>query len=128
MAVPFFSRLQDSKLGLEIIETVMMDLIANIKGGQSPNGCLLCNTIAELGSSADERVHRVLETYLEKKEAYFHAALLRARELGEIPESADARGQAKMLVGYSTGLLGMAKVLGEDAMRRSVESTVAALR
>jgi TetR/AcrR family transcriptional repressor of nem operon len=128
VATPFFSRLEDSGQGLEIIETVLLELVSNIKSGQSPNGCLLCNTIAELGSLEDERVNLVLETYLERKEGYFHAALVRARELGEISKAVDARGQAKMLVGYTTGLLGMAKVLSEVEVRNSVKATIAGLQ
>lgn len=128
VGIPFFSRLEDSGQGLEIIESVLMELVTRVKGGESPNGCLLCNTIAELGSSADERIKKVLETYLKKQEEYFHAALSRAKELGEISEEVDARGHAKLLVGYTTGILGTAKVLSEKEMRKSVKATVAAIR
>jgi TetR/AcrR family transcriptional repressor of nem operon len=128
VGIPFFSRLEDSGQGLEIIESVLMELVTRVKGGESPNGCLLCNTIAELGSSADERIKKILETYLKKQEEYFHAALLSAKELGEISEEVDARGHAKLLVGYTTGILGTAKVLSEKEMRKSVKATVAAIR
>ena len=101
---------------------------ARIKGGESPNGCFLCNTIAELGSHTDKRIKLVLETYLKLQEGYFHAALLRAKELREIPEEVDVRGHAKLLVGYTTGILGTAKVLSEKEMRRSVRATIAAIK
>jgi TetR/AcrR family transcriptional repressor of nem operon len=127
VAKPFFGRLEESDQGLEVIELVLMELVTRIKSGVSPNGCLLCNTIAELGSYEDKRIHMVLETYLKLQEGYFHAAILRAKELGEISADVDARGQAKLLVGYTTGLLGMAKVLSEKEMCDSVKATVAAI-
>jgi TetR/AcrR family transcriptional repressor of nem operon len=128
VAVPFFSRLESSGEGLSIIEKVLQELVTRIKGGESPNGCLLCNTIAELGSHTDKRIKLVLETYLKLQEGYFHAALLRAKELREIPEEVDVRGHAKLLVGYTTGILGTAKVLSEKEMRRSVRATIAAIK
>ena len=128
VGIPFFRRLEDSGQGLEIIESVLMELVSRVKGGVSPNGCLLCNTIAELGSSADERIKKILESYLNSQEEYYHAALVRAKELGEIPEEVDARGHAKLLVGYTTGILGTAKVLGEKELRKSVKATIAAIR
>jgi TetR/AcrR family transcriptional repressor of nem operon len=127
VAKPFFSRLEDSGEGLKIIETVLKELVSRIKGGESSNGCLLCNTIAELGTNRDKRITRILETYLKVQEGYFHAALVRAKELGEIPEGVDARGHAKLLVGYTTGLLSMAKVLSEKEMRKSVKATIGAI-
>jgi hypothetical protein len=105
-----------------------MELVSRIKGGISPNGCLLCNTIAELGAKRDKRIRMILETYLKTLEGYYHAALLRAKELGEVPESVDVREHAKLLVGYTTGLLSMAKVLSEKELRRSVKATIAAIK
>lgn len=128
VAIPFFGTLTDSKQGLQVIEATLMELVSRIKSGRSSNGCLLCNTIAELGAKTDKRTAAVLQKYLETVERGFHAALVRAKALGEISEDADAREQAKVLVGYSTGLLSLAKVLGEKEMRKSVKATIAALR
>jgi TetR/AcrR family transcriptional repressor of nem operon len=128
VAIPFFSRLKDSHEGLKIIESILMELVSRMKSGLSSNGCLLCNTIAELGAKKDKRTTMILETHLKTLEGYFHAALLRAKELGEISKSADAREHAKVLVGYTTGLLSMAKVLSEREMRKSVKATIAALK
>jgi TetR/AcrR family transcriptional repressor of nem operon len=126
--IPFFSRLEDSKKGLKVIESILMELVSRIKSGVSSNGCLMCNTIAELGAKEDERITAVLEKHLKTQEGYYHAALLRAKELGEIPESVDAREHAKILVGYTTGLLNMAKVLSEKELRKSVKAAVAAIK
>ncbi len=128
VAIPFFNRLKDSKEGLKVIESSLMELVSRIKSGRSPNGCLLCNTIAELGAKQDERMTTILEGYLKTLEGNFYAAVLRAKELGEISESADAREYAKVLVGYSTGLLSLAKVLSDGEMRKSVKATIAALK
>jgi TetR/AcrR family transcriptional repressor of nem operon len=127
-AIPFFSRLKDSREGLKVIESILMELVSRIKSGLSSNGCLLCNTIAERGAKRDKRTTMILETYLKTQEGCFHAALLRAKELGEISEDVDVREHAKLLVGYTTGLLSMAKVLSEKEMRKSVKATIAALR
>ena len=128
VAVPFFHRLKDSKEGLKVIESTLMDLVSRIKSGRSSNGCLLCNTMAELGAQQDERVTTILERYLKTLEGNFYAAVLRAKELGEISQSADARAEAKVLVGYATGLVSLAKVLSEREMRKSVKATVAVLK
>src|SRR5437867_5680827 len=110
VAIPFFSRLKDPKEGLKVIESILMELVSRTKSGRSPNGCLMCNTIAELGAKQDERMTTILQRYLKTLEGYFYAAVLRAKELGQISERADAREHAKVLVGYSTGLLSLAKV------------------
>ena len=70
----------------------------------------------------------ILERYLKTLEDNFYAAVMRAKVLGEISESADAREHAKVLVGYSTGVLSLAKVLSERQMRTSVKATIAALK
>jgi TetR/AcrR family transcriptional repressor of nem operon len=128
VAIPFFARLRDSDQGLRAIEATLMEMVSRIKTGQSSNGCLLCNTIAELGAKKDKRTAAVLARYLNGVEDDFHAALVRAKALGEIRVDVNARERAKLLVGYSTGLLSMAKVLNEREMKKSVRATMAALR
>jgi len=128
VAVPFFDRLKDSGQGLAVIESVLLELVFRIKRGVSSNGCLLCNSIAELGARADARTTRILTKYLKRVEADFHAAIVRARELGEVPLDVDAARHAKILVAYSTGLLSVAKVLSERELRHSVRATLGAIR
>ena len=128
VAAPFFSKLEDSNQGLQVIETTLMGLVSRVKSGQSSNGCLLCNTVAELGAKKDKRTAAILDKYLKRVESDFHAALLRAKALGEISKDADARERARVLVGYSTGLLSLAKVLSEKELRRSVKAAIEALR
>ena len=128
VAIPFFARLRDSDQGLRVIETTLMEMISRIKTGQSSNGCLLCNTIAELGAKKDKRTAAILARYLNRVENDFHAALVRAKALREISMDVNARERAKVLVAYSTGLLSMAKVLNEREMRASVRATMATLR
>ena len=125
VAVPFFDRLKDSTSGLKVIEAVLMELV---KSGASFNGCLLCNTIAELGATTDVRTQKILKKYLKLVEGDFRAAIARAKELGEIPPEVDAGKQAKVLTTYSTGLLSVAKVLSEREVRDSVRAMVEAVR
>jgi TetR/AcrR family transcriptional repressor of nem operon len=128
VALPFFARLRDSDEGLRVLETTLMKMVSRIKTGESPNGCLLCNTMAELGAKKDKRTAAILARYLNRVENDFHAALVRAKALREISVDVNARERAKVLVGYSTGLLSLAKVLNEREMRASVRATMAALR
>jgi len=127
VALPFFNRLIDSKGGISTVESVLMELVARVKSGRSSNGCLLCNSIAELGARQDKRTTAILEKYLEMVEKSFYVALQRAKELGDISDDVDTRQQAKVLVGYSTGLLSLAKVLSEQELRKSVKATIATL-
>lgn len=128
VALPFFDRLKDSALGLAVIESVLLELVTRVKRGESPNGCLLCNSIAELGARADGRTAGIFERFLKRVEADFRTAIERAQDLGEVRQEVDAARQAKALVAYSTGLLSVAKVLSEREMRQSVQATVDALR
>lgn len=128
VAIPFFARLRDSDQGLRAIETTLMEMVSRIKSGQSSNGCLLCNTIAEIGARKDKRTAAILARYLNKVEDDFHAALVRAKALGEVSEDVNAREWAKVLVAYSTGLLSISKVLSEREMRESIRATMSALR
>ena len=128
VSIPFFNRLKDSNEGLKVIETTLMQLVSRIKSGQSSNGCLMCNTIAELGAKKDKRTTIILDTHLKTLEGNFYAALSRAKELGEISEDVDARDYAKLLVACTTGLLSIAKVLSQKEMRKSVKATIAALK
>lgn len=128
VAIPFFHRLKDSTEGLKTIESILMELVSRIKSGQSSNGCLMCNTIAELGARKDKRTTIILEKSLKAIEGCFYEALSRARQLGEISKSVNASEYAKVLVGYTTGLLIVAKVLSEKELRKSVKAAIEAIK
>lgn len=128
VAIPFFDRLADSGEGLAVIESVLLELVSRVKRGVSPNGCLICNSIAELGSGADPRAAKIFKAYLKRVETTLHAAILRARALGEVPRDVDASGHAKRLVTFSTGLLSVAKVLSERELQQSVRAAVKAIQ
>jgi len=128
VAVPFFDRLSKGDEGLAAIESLLVELVTRVKRGISSNGCLLCNSIAEVGARADARTARILGRYLKRVERNFGTAVERARDLGEVPADVDVCGQAKVLAAYSTGLLSMAKVMSEREMRQSVRAVVAAIQ
>ena len=128
VAIPFFDRLATSNEGLTIIEAVLLELVSRIKCGVSSNGCLICNSIAELGARPGPATVKVFNKYFDRLEADFHAAILRAKQLGEVPEDVDASGHAKRLVTYSTGLLITAKVQTEEELRQSVSVAVSAIQ
>ena len=128
VAVPFFDRLKGSNSGLRGIETVLVELVSRIKSGESSNGCLLCNTIAELGAMTDARTEKILKKYLKLVEDDFRAAIVRAKELGELSPGVDAGRHAKVLTTFSTGLLSVAKVLSEREAAELVRAMVAMIR
>ncbi len=128
VAVPFFARLKTSGSGLKIIEEVLMELVSRVKTGVSPNGCLICNTIAELGVAApDARREKILKAYLRRVETDFSAAIERAKELREVSRDADVSKHAKVLATYSTGLLNVAKVVSAKEARESVRALLAVI-
>lgn len=127
VAIPFFDRLVDSEEGLSVIESVLLELVSRIKRGASPNGCLICNSIAELGAGADPRATKIFKAYLKRVESDFLVAITRAMELGEVPQDVDASAHAKRLVAFSTGLLSIAKVLSERELQQSVRAAVRAI-
>lgn len=127
VAIPYFGRMSTSGKGLEIIEEVLLELVTRIKNGVSPNGCLICNSIAELGAGARPREVGLFQKYLKRIEGDFYAAIVRAKELGEVPQDVDASGHAKRLVTYSTGILMLAKVMNEQELRESVHAAVSAI-
>jgi TetR/AcrR family transcriptional repressor of nem operon len=128
VAIPFFDRLATSNEGLAIIEEILLELVSRIECGVSSNGCLICNSIAELGARPGPGTVRVFRKYFNRLETNFHAAILRAKQLGEVPENVDAEGHAKRLVTYATGLLIVAKVLTVEELRRSVSVAVSAIQ
>jgi len=127
VAIPFFGRLKDSDSGLKAIEAVLLELVSRIKKGVSPNGCLLSNTVAELGAIPDSRTREILNSYLRLLEADFRAAIDRAISLGEVAPDTDSETHAKVLATYTTGLLGVAKVMSENDARDSVRAMVATI-
>ena len=128
VAIPFFDRLATSNDGLAVIEAVLLELVSRIKCKVSSNGCLICNSIAEMGAQPSPGTSRVFRKYFDRLEANFHAAILRAKHLGEVPEDVDASGHAKRLVTYSTGLLIAGKVQTEEELRQSVSVAVRAIQ
>jgi len=124
VAIPFFDRLKESGQGLAVIESVLLELVTRIKKGVSSNGCLLCNSMAEVGARADARTARIFQIFLKRVERNFRAAIERAKQLGEIAGDVDSAGRAKVLVAFATGLVSMSKVMSEGEMRQSVQAVV----
>ena len=127
VAIPFFGRLKGSDSGIKRIEAVLLELVSRIKEGVSSNGCLLSNTVAELGAIPDNRTREILNAYLRLLEADFRAAIDTAIKLGEVAPDTNSGTRAKVLATYTTGLLGVAKVMSEREARESVRAMVATI-
>lgn len=78
----------------------------------TPRGCLALNSMAEFGHIEDEEVRARLWAILETIENQLVRALRRAKELGELPESAAPRTIARSLTATSQA----ATVLGRTGM------------
>jgi hypothetical protein len=91
VAIPFFHPLTTSHDGLAVMESVLLELVSRIKCDGSPNGCLICNSMAELGTGSDPRIARIFKACVKRVEANVRAAILRARELGEVSRATTPR-------------------------------------
>ena len=72
------------------------------------DGCLITNSLTELGLS-DKEVKRQTKKTLDYMENAFYAAVKRAQELGEIDSSKDAKLIAIQLLNNAQGLFVMSK-------------------
>ncbi|MER5731327.1 TetR family transcriptional regulator [Streptomyces sp. NPDC002138] len=78
-------------------------------------GCFLTNTAAELAPH-DPRAARRVESDWDRLETLLHAALVRAREQGELPADRDPRALARMLLVLMQGIRIVGKA-SEDPAR-----------
>ncbi|MGW5420418.1 TetR/AcrR family transcriptional regulator [Streptomyces sp. NPDC003943] len=90
------------------------------------NGCFVTNSAAELGPH-DRAVARRVELGWEQIETLLHAALVRARAQGELPEDRDPRTLARMLLVLMQGLRVVGKASSDPGRVRDAAEQALAL-
>jgi len=104
--------LEDS--GLEGIEEVFRRTIESLVEFESRRGCLLTNTAVELAPHDPEVAARI-SRYIQRTEAAFERALIRARAAGEIPPDSDTKALSRFLVNNLHGMRVLARAGAERA-------------
>ena len=103
-------RLEDS--GLEGIEEVFRRTIESLVEFEPRRGCLLANTAVELAPH-DPGVAARISRYIQRTEAAFERALIRARAAGEIPPDSDTKALSRFLVNNLHGMRVLARAGAE---------------
>jgi TetR/AcrR family transcriptional repressor of nem operon len=106
----------------EAIADFIDDLIDRIVAGPGRRGCFVGNCAAELARHDREAAWRVRRS-MGRVEAAFRAALVRARQRGEIGRDADVDALARFLVAGIQGL----RLVGKANPDRTVLDDIAAV-
>jgi TetR/AcrR family transcriptional repressor of nem operon len=93
------------------IDDLLNRLAAKARTRGGARGCLMCNTAAELGQDDPEVAARV-DAYTRRLRRTFRAALIRARSLGQLPESLNAEDMSRYLTGVVIGMSVYARTPG----------------
>lgn len=109
VAAPLLGHLAAPDVGAGI-EAMLMEIVARVDEPGRPRGCLLTNTCLESGGAPE--VETFVAAAMRAKETALEAAILRARDQGEIEPDADPRALARFYaaVMQSLGLLHKALV------------------
>lgn len=94
--------------GLANVETVL-GMWEERSHGNTEQGCLMANSIAELGMK-EPKISKALAQMLSEMEAAFYRALKRAEDDGELPSGRDPRALARLLTTVGQGLSAIGKV------------------
>jgi len=117
----------NSEGDLDDIEHFFKAFIKTVQNGKSPNGCLVANTAAEIGSS-DGQIHEALKEYFAMMEDTFYELLKKSRSKGELSIDIDLREKAKYLVTCTEGLSLSSKVLDESDLHLFISSVMGSLK
>lgn len=94
--------------GLANVEAVL-EMWNEKAHSDSFQGCLMANSIAELGMK-EPKISKALAYMLSEMEAAFYRALKRAEQEGELPPGRDPRALARLLTTVGQGLSAVGKV------------------
>ncbi len=108
------------------IAAVLLGTVNALWADETRRGCLLVNSIAELGASDPSVASRAAEAF-ERTTAVFSAALERGTRSGELDASLDVRATARYLANTLNGLRLLAKVADRKVADDIVEVTLKAL-
>lgn len=100
------------------IQKIFYQRIKDAGSNKVINGCLVTNTLTEIGIK-EAAVKKQVKKTLEYMESAFLSAINRAQELGEISSSRDAKLLAALLVNNLQGIFVLSKVGVSPAKMRS---------
>lgn len=117
----------NSKGNLEDIEHFYKAFVEAVQDGETPNGCLVANTAAEIGSS-DTQIHEALKAYLAMMEEAFYDLLKKSQSKGQLAENINLREKAKYLVTCTEGLSLSSKVMDKSDLHSFISSVMDSLQ
>lgn len=123
---PINNILLESAEGIESINIYFNSFIQLNKRGKFPNGCLMVNTICELGTH-DPEIRQLGEQYLSRLNRAFSLALMRARNRDEIRSDIDLPSTAQFLTGCMEALGVLVKIQNEAELSAYVEASLTPL-
>lgn len=103
VASRFLAPLEQTDRGLAAIRQCLRAILTEGPAGQQYRGCLMVNATAELAGRDAEATRRTKAHFL-RMEWAFHAALERARVLGEVATGRDLDALARSLTASAAGL------------------------
>ena len=124
--VPLNNILMESGEGIESINIYFSSFIQLNKQGKFPNGCLMVNTICELGTH-DLEIRQLAEQYLSRLNQAFTLALVRARNGDEIKSDLDLQSTAQFLTGCMEALGVLVKIQNQAELSAYVEASLTPL-
>jgi TetR/AcrR family transcriptional regulator, transcriptional repressor for nem operon len=122
------AQLNAPEAGLEAIRGFFECGLTSLASGKGSRGCLMTNTITELGSDDADALLRCNHSR-EELERAFRRALSQAKKQGELPRRLDVEATATLLVIQHYGLTVLAKTGATAAqLRAAVEALFAGLK
>lgn len=97
------------------IELFLNEFSEKIRDGKFSNGCLMVNTVAEIGQK-DERIHNEVKRYFDFVKEMFKEILVRSKKKGDISLDADIEKCSGYLVGIMQGLSVATKVMSQKQL------------
>ncbi|MEV4560578.1 helix-turn-helix domain-containing protein [Kitasatospora sp. NPDC049285] len=94
-------------------------LVRDLLSPEGRQGCLLVNTAIE-NAAEDDEAAAVVRGHLARLERCMTAALANARDLGQVRDSVDPGGSAKLLVATCQGLMVVGKANPDETVLRAI--------
>jgi AcrR family transcriptional regulator len=117
----------NSEGDLDDIKHFFNAFVEAVQNGESPNGCLVANTAAEIGSS-DNQIHEALKAYFSMMEEAFYELLKKSQSRGQLAKDIDLREKAKYLVTCTEGLSLSSKIMDESDLHSFISSVMNSLQ
>jgi TetR/AcrR family transcriptional repressor of nem operon len=111
---------------VEDIRTFFNAFVDTVQSGDTPSGCLIANTAAEIGAS-DKEIHQALRDHFNMLEKVFYDLLEKSQQNGQLPEDMDLNAKAKYLVTCTEGLSLSCKIMDQADLKTFITSVMESL-